>query len=72
VGRVVLFGGRDGTGPLGDTWELDEAGWSPQTLGTAPPARYRAAVTYDGGMRAVLLFGGADGPLADLWIYRYQ
>lgn len=35
--RVVLFGGRDGTGPLSDTWEWDGASWTQRMPTTSPP-----------------------------------
>jgi len=67
--RLVVFGGYDGT-LLNDTWSLALSGppvWSPlPTLG-APAPRIEAAMTYDTNRNRVMLFGGADAPLSNLF-----
>lgn len=66
-GRVVLFGGTNGS-YLGDTWELDRATWIQRTPATSPPARFAAAIAYDAARGRVVLFGGTNGNnLADTW-----
>ena len=70
-GRTVLFGGRV-TSPdgqvtrLGDTWEWDGERWA-RVSTTGPSPRSGAAMAYDPGLRAVVLFGGSGGPLGDTW-----
>jgi hypothetical protein len=66
--RVVLFGGRGGSGPLADTWEWDGAAWT-QVADTGPSARSRHALAYDSARSRVVLFGGEDtgGLLGDTW-----
>ena len=69
-GRVVLFGGTDGNGPLGDTWEWDGHSWVQRTPATSPTARYGHAMAYDSARGHVVLFGGGGSPgesLADTW-----
>ncbi|MEM7203273.1 MAG: kelch repeat-containing protein [Planctomycetota bacterium] len=69
-GGVVLFGGRDATGVMGDTWRWDGAGWLALTPATAPPAREGHGVAFDAGRGRAVLFGGRDaagGLLADTW-----
>lgn len=73
-GKVLLFGGSDGSNRLGDTWvyELDANAWidkDPQ--GNKPSGRDGPAMAYIGGER-VLLFGGNNGSnkLDDTWVYQ--
>ena len=61
-GRIVLFGGTDGLGPLNDTWTWDGTNWtqkfpttSPYISGTPPP------IGYDATNDRVVLFGGLRG-----------
>ena len=66
---VVLFGGSEASGPVGDTWTWDGERWRVLTPATAPPPRVFAGMTYDSRRKRVLMFGGrgATGVLADLW-----
>jgi hypothetical protein len=65
-GRVVLFGGYDGSA-LGDTWEWDGSTWE-QVASTGPSSRQYPAMAYDAARGRVVLFGGFHlGPLADTW-----
>jgi cysteine-rich repeat protein len=64
--RIVLYGGRVGTGTLtGDTWFLDStaSAWTPTTLLAGPPStRPLQALAYDEPRgRVVLLSGTSDG-----------
>lgn len=66
-GHLVMFGGYDASGPLGDTWEWLGV-WTRRSSPSSPPARSQHVMTEEpsGG---VLLFGGSGnaGPLADTW-----
>lgn len=75
-GGVVLFGGRNYTGVLGETWTWnpDTKSWSDVTdpEGKNPPARTVGSMVYDPGNGTVLLFGGKDGTnnlLGDTWLW---
>ena len=66
--RVVLFGGSDGSFPLGGTWEWDGHAWSGRSPATSPPARSRHMMAYDAARGRVVLFGGySNGWLGDTW-----
>jgi hypothetical protein len=56
-GRVVLFGGADATGVLGDTWEWDGNVWTQITPAAAPSPR-GAQMAYDPATQHVVLLGG--------------
>jgi hypothetical protein len=62
--RVVLFGGRDPTGALGDGWLLDlnePPRWSRlDSTALAPAPRYGHGMAYDPIGDRMLLFGGRD------------
>src|SRR5207247_577924 len=70
-GRVVLFGGYDGS-YRGDTWEWDGSAWAEETPTTSPSVRYAHAMAYDSARSRVVLFGGYDasGYRGDTWEYR--
>src|SRR5258708_23393161 len=57
--RVVLFGGWNGIGPLGDTWQFDGATWTNLAPTFAPPATSNAAMAYDPVRGVSVLFGGS-------------
>jgi len=59
-GRVVLFGGFNGSSYLGDTWVWNGTTWALQTPAASPTARYGASMAYDAAHGKVVLFGG-DG-----------
>ena len=67
--RLVLFGGRYGTGlsfpsedSYSDTWEWDGKNWAEVTPpgGGSPPKRNRHALAYDEVKQRIVLFGGAS------------
>jgi cysteine-rich repeat protein len=58
--HVVLFGGRQASQALDDTWALDGAGWSTLFAG-GPIARESPAMAYDPVRHRVVLFGGLAG-----------
>jgi Galactose oxidase, central domain len=67
---VILFGGRDDGGTLGDTWlyETESQAWSPVESEIAPPPRFGHNAVLDPAADQVLLFGGqADGFFSDVW-----
>ncbi len=74
--RLLLFGGRDGSGSaLADLWELPLGGplqWAPiATSGPVPEARDLAAAAYDAERDQFVLFAGrgvAGQALADAWV----
>jgi hypothetical protein len=67
-GRLVRYGGWDGTGRVADTWELREDAWT-LVDGGGPPARNHATLASAPDRCSLLLYGGHDGDrvFADLW-----
>jgi hypothetical protein len=67
---VVLFGGLDDRGYLGDTWVYGR-GWTKRTPAHRPPARVGMGMSYDALRGQVVLFGGGDGSglLRDTWTW---
>jgi len=73
TGRVILFGGYDGS-LLSDTWAYDRAAntWTKlDPPGPVPSARGNHRMVYDPASGLVVLFGGYDGSvdLYDTWAY---
>ena len=71
-GKVILFGGVDGTGAVrSDTWAWDGAAWSLLSPTTSPAPRQRHAMAYDARRGKIVLFGGctdcAAQTLAETW-----
>jgi hypothetical protein len=69
--RVVLFGGLNIQGTLGDTWVWDGAYWT-QVSETGPSPRQFHAMAYDAVRQQVVLFGGSIGGvtrLEDTWVW---
>jgi hypothetical protein len=70
--RVVLFGGENFSGELGDTWEWNGNSWSQRTLKVSPSRRAGHGMAYDPVEGRTILFGGkpvGGGYLADTWVY---
>ena len=68
-GNVVLFGGFDSNGALGDTWEWDGMSWTMRNV-TSPSARWGHAMAYHSQLKRTVLHGGTDGASArssELW-----
>eukprot|EP00755_Sulcionema_specki_P037508 Sspe_Gene.109082::Locus_88474_Transcript_2_2_Confidence_0.750_Length_1043::g.109082::m.109082 len=69
-GDMVVYGGYDGKGVLGDTWKLDlgAMAWSRVEVAGDSPAPRRGAVMVSTGGGA-FMFGGMDGQqrLDELW-----
>jgi N-acetylneuraminic acid mutarotase len=76
-GRVLLFGGYDGTTELYDVWAYSLATntWADLDPIGPPPAREEHGMVYDPVSEAVLVFGGLDSPadrdLDDTWALSY-
>jgi hypothetical protein len=70
-GKIIAFGGFDGTGYLNDTWAFDGTNWTQIATQSSPPARTAAQMTYDSVTQKVVLFGGYDGInyLGDTWLW---
>ncbi len=70
-GRVVLFGGDDGTWPgtRNDTWEYDGTDWVERLSLAAPAGRFEHAMAYDTDRQTTILMGGTDDwtELGDTW-----
>ncbi len=70
---VLLFGGTNGSGALGDTWMFVRNAWSSIAVGaTHPSERWGAAMTFDAADNYILLFGGnssTGSALGDAWRY---
>ena len=55
---VVLFGGQNASGALGDTWTFVGGQWTLQSPALSPSARAGAAFMYDSTTHNLVLFGG--------------
>lgn len=70
-GVVLLYGGRDITGPIGDMWEWDGQRWTEIALrGATPGLRSNHAMTYDPARHRTILYGGDNEQprtLNDTW-----
>jgi hypothetical protein len=67
---VVLFGGADADGPVGDTWQWDGSTWTQRFPASNPTARGGHRLAYDAARAVTVLFGGYDdlrGYLGDTW-----
>jgi hypothetical protein len=71
-GQVVLFGGFNISGYLGDTWVWVGTNWTQKSPSTSPTARDLSAMAYDSLHGQVVLFGGLFGNgsyLSDTWLW---
>jgi hypothetical protein len=66
AGKIVVFGGRNGTTEFNDTWLWDGAQWAQVAVNdpNAPTPRFGAAMAYDENTQMFVLFGGTRGSLA--------
>lgn len=68
--RTVMFGGSGAlptsTTRMNDTWEFDGIVWTQRIVGTAPPGRWRASMSYNDREGKIVLFGGSGPALTDL------
>jgi hypothetical protein len=58
--QVVLFGGSDCCGTLGDTWTWGGTNWTQRTPVHSPSARFFHRMAYDAAHGQVVLFGGGE------------
>lgn len=68
--RVVLYGGENDGGPLGDLWEWDGGSWKELTFsGPNPGTRYVHAMAYDEYRSVIVLYGGMNEKklMSDTW-----
>ncbi len=70
-GKLIMFGGFNGTGYLNDIWTFDGINWSRAATPLSPPRRAAAQMAYDALTQKVVLFGGYNGRnyLGDTWIW---
>jgi len=72
-GKIVLFGGVDGTTYefRNQTWVWDGQNWQQMQPKASPPARYGHAMAYDAVLKKIVLFGGygENGDLNDTWTW---
>jgi N-acetylneuraminic acid mutarotase len=74
TGKVMVFGGFDGTSYYNDTWAFDPATnvWTKLSpAGSVPGARAGHSLVYDSNSAKMILFGGWNGSdeLNDTWAY---
>src|SRR5438045_3165355 len=69
-GKVVMFGGFDGTGYLNDTWTFDGTSWSRVQTPLSPQARAASQMAYDAITQKVVILGGYNGTryMGDTWL----
>jgi len=65
---VIIFGGWNGT-TLGDTWRLDEGGWT-QVATNGPAANENVGLAWDSARECVILFGGTTPISNETWEWR--
>lgn len=69
-GRIMLFGGSDGSVYLLDTWQFDGVTWTQVMSRNVPSPRMDAALAYDAARNLAVLFGGRahpNSPFGDTW-----
>ena len=57
---LILYGGTNTGGDLGDTWLFTGTNWSNPTLTAAPGPLEQGAMTYNPAMSVPVLYGGED------------
>lgn len=71
MGALILFGGRNGSADLGDTWIFRGTSWAELHPALSPSPRDHAAMAWDSALGGLILFGGyelASGTtLNDTW-----
>jgi cysteine-rich repeat protein len=58
-GKVIMYGGYDGTNPRSDMFEWSGTNWAALTPSVKPGNRQGASMAYDAKNNNVVLFGGA-------------
>ena len=66
--QFVLFGGKVGLNPNGETWIFDGSTWTHATPATSPAARMYHTMAYDPTTQRIVLYGGGTpSQLRDTW-----
>jgi hypothetical protein len=66
--QMLLFGGQNTTGNLGDTWSWNGTTWTQLSPADSPSARWGAVMAYDPATSQLILFGGNNtGSPNDTW-----
>ena len=60
-GKVMLFGGQNASGTLGDLWEWDGVTWHQLCPVCNPAARFGHKMVYDTSLQQIVIYGGQDG-----------
>lgn len=60
TGQLILFGGFNTSGALGDTWSWDGSNWTQLFPADSPSARSLAVMDFDQATGQQILFGGQD------------
>ena len=73
-GYLLLFGGRNATSFLSDSWIFNATGWHALATSAGPSARAFAASAYDPGFDGIVVFGGLTGgtstlPSNQTWVF---
>ncbi|MCI4341908.1 MAG: hypothetical protein L3K11_06025 [Thermoplasmata archaeon] len=68
----LLYGGRNGSQILSDTWEFANGQWLDVVNGSLPGPRYGAGLTYDAIQNYFVLFGGntSTGAAYGTWLFQ--
>ena len=61
--QIVLYGGLGDVNPI-NTWTYDGTTWTMESPSTQPLTVYAASAVFDPNLNAVIVFGGADGGVA--------
>lgn len=74
--RMLVYGGRDTSGALGDVWQLglaDPMQWTlVQPQGEAPPSRFHHAAVYDAVHDRMLVHGGVSSAAAESFLWALE
>ena len=68
-GKVILFGGGNGTNYFNDTWSFDAKSniWTDMKPSSSPGGGEINAMAYDSAHKVMVFFGGSSG--CETWIY---
>jgi len=69
---LLLYGGTNASGDLGDTWLWNGTTWSNPTLTEGPGPLEQSALAYDPTMSVPLLLGGEDSGVADTGLWSWN
>jgi hypothetical protein len=70
-GQLILFGGGNSGGALGETWTWTGTDWFQLTPAVSPPPRQLQTMAYDDAPGQVVMYGGRGqaGYLGDTWTW---